>query len=75
MGSRLLTIEQFISYLCETNMTPYLKSICNLLSKKPQALDVMLLFTSPASILRPLCQFLDNWQYDGDQGVILHDFG
>ncbi|KAF2490783.1 Med5-domain-containing protein [Lophium mytilinum] len=67
-GAIVLALTEFISYLCDTNMTPYLKSISNLLSKKPQALDVMLLFTSPASILQPLCGFLDNWQYDGDQG-------
>jgi mediator of RNA polymerase II transcription subunit 5 len=49
-------------------MTMYLKTICNLLSRKPQVLDVMLQFTSPASILRPLCQFLEEWRYEGDQG-------
>jgi mediator of RNA polymerase II transcription subunit 5 len=49
-------------------MTMYLKQICNLLSKKPQAMDVMLQFTSPARIVRPLCQFLDEWHYDSDQG-------
>jgi mediator of RNA polymerase II transcription subunit 5 len=49
-------------------MTMYLKQICNLLSKKPQAMDVMLQFTSPARIVRPLCQFLDDWHYDSDQG-------
>lgn len=31
-------------------------------------MDVMLQFTSPASILQPLCQFLDDWHYDNDQG-------
>jgi mediator of RNA polymerase II transcription subunit 5 len=49
-------------------MTMYLKTICNLLSKKPQAMEVVLQFTSPASILRPLCQFLEEWRYEGDQG-------
>jgi mediator of RNA polymerase II transcription subunit 5 len=49
----------------------YLKQICNLLSKKPQAMDVMLQFTSPARIVRPLCQFLDDWHYDSDQGEFL----
>lgn len=46
----------------------YLKQICNLLSKKPQCMDIMLQFASPASILQPLCQFLDDWHYDNDQG-------
>ncbi|KAF2709359.1 Med5-domain-containing protein [Pleomassaria siparia CBS 279.74] len=68
VGAVVGAVTEFISHLCDTQMTMYLKTICNLLSKKPQALDVMLQFTSPASILRPLCQFLDEWRYDGDQG-------
>jgi mediator of RNA polymerase II transcription subunit 5 len=45
-----------------------LKPICNALSRKPQSLDVMLQFTSPISILQPLCQLLDAWRYEDDQG-------
>ncbi|ORX92901.1 mediator complex, subunit Med5 [Clohesyomyces aquaticus] len=67
-GAIVGAVTEFVSHLCETQMTMYLKTICNLLSRKPQALDVMLQFTSPASILRPLCQFLDEWRYEGDQG-------
>ncbi|OCK81468.1 Med5-domain-containing protein [Lepidopterella palustris CBS 459.81] len=77
-GAIVGAVTEFISHLCETQMTMYLKTICNLLSKKPQALDVMLQFTSPASILRPLCQFLDEWRYDGDQGeyqLVYDEFG
>jgi mediator of RNA polymerase II transcription subunit 5 len=59
---------QFIAHLCETQMTMYLKQLSGLIFKKSQAMDVMLQFTSPASILRPLCQFLDDWHYDSDQG-------
>ncbi|KAF2178098.1 Med5-domain-containing protein [Zopfia rhizophila CBS 207.26] len=67
-GAIVGAVTEFISHLCETQMTMYLKTICNLLSRKPLALDVMLQFTSPASILRPLSQYLDEWRYDGDQG-------
>lgn len=49
-------------------MTMYLKQLSSLLFKKPQALDVILQFTSPTSILRPLCQTLDDWHYDSDGG-------
>jgi mediator of RNA polymerase II transcription subunit 5 len=63
-----LISSQFISHLCETQTTMYLKQLSSLIFKKPQAMDVMLQFTSPASILRPLCQFLDEWHYDSDQG-------
>ncbi|KAF2004849.1 Med5-domain-containing protein [Amniculicola lignicola CBS 123094] len=67
-GAIVLAVAEFIGHLCETQMTMYLKTICNLLSRKVQALDIMLQFTSPSSILRPLCQFLEEWHYDGDQG-------
>jgi mediator of RNA polymerase II transcription subunit 5 len=59
---------QFIAHLCDTQMTMYLKQLSSLLFKKPQAMDVILQFTSPASILQPLCQCLDDWHYESDQG-------
>jgi mediator of RNA polymerase II transcription subunit 5 len=59
---------QFIAHLCDTQTTMYLKQLSSFLFKKPQAMDVILQFTSPASILRPLCQCLDDWHYDSDQG-------
>lgn len=52
----------------------YLKQLSCLIFKKPQAMDVMLQFTSPASILRPLCQFLEDWHYDSDQGQFSVDY-
>ncbi|KAF1835064.1 Med5-domain-containing protein [Decorospora gaudefroyi] len=67
-GAIVGAVTDFISHLCDTQMTMYLKQICCLIFKKPQAMDIMLQFTSPASILRPLCQFLDDWHYDNDQG-------
>jgi mediator of RNA polymerase II transcription subunit 5 len=48
-----------------------LKSICNALSGKPQLLDVTMQFTSPASVLQPLCTLLDAWRYEDDQGKYL----
>jgi mediator of RNA polymerase II transcription subunit 5 len=59
---------KFITHLCQTQMTMYLKQLSGLLFKKPRAMDVILQFTSPASVLRPLCQFLEDWHYDSDQG-------
>ncbi|EMD68367.1 hypothetical protein GGP41_003418 [Bipolaris sorokiniana] len=67
-GAIVAAIADFISHLCDTQTTMYLKQLCCLIFKKPQAMDVMLQFTSPASILRPLCQFLEDWHYDSDQG-------
>ncbi|KAF1849615.1 Med5-domain-containing protein [Cucurbitaria berberidis CBS 394.84] len=67
-GAIVGAVAEFISHLCETQMTMYLKQISCLVFKKPQSMDVMLQFTSPASILEPLCRFLDGWHYDSDQG-------
>lgn len=67
-GAIVGAVTDFISHLCETQTTMYLKQISCMIFKKPQAMDVMLQFTSPASILQPLSQFLDDWHYDSDQG-------
>ncbi|KAF1973144.1 mediator of RNA polymeras-like protein II transcription subunit 5 [Bimuria novae-zelandiae CBS 107.79] len=66
-GAIVTALTDFISHLCDTQMTMYLKTLCNALSKKTQALDVILQFTSPASVLRPLCSYLDSWRYESDQ--------
>lgn len=55
-----------------------LKALCSQVAKKPLSLDVMLLFEKPATILRPLCEVLDDWQYDEDQGEyqpVYEEFG
>lgn len=44
-----------------------LKNICNALSRRPQALDVMLLFRSTRQILQPLCALLDSWHWDEEE--------
>jgi len=46
-----------------------LKSACNFILSTKQALDVIMQFTSPTSILLPLCNYLDAWSYDDDQGM------
>lgn len=45
-----------------------LKTICNSLSRRPLALDIIMQFCSPVSVLQPLCSLLDGWRYDDDQG-------
>jgi mediator of RNA polymerase II transcription subunit 5 len=47
-----------------------LKTIAGFLARKPSSLDVMLLFSKPASILQPICNLLDTWRYDEDQGAM-----
>lgn len=45
-----------------------LKTICNSLSRRPQALDVIMLFRNTKQVLQPLCSLLDSWRWDEDQG-------
>ncbi|KAH0556049.1 hypothetical protein GP486_006012, partial [Trichoglossum hirsutum] len=56
-----------IHNLCTTKETMLLKTIAGFLARKPSSLDVMLLFSRPASILQPICHLLDTWRYDEDQ--------
>ncbi|KAL1639688.1 mediator complex subunit [Diplodia intermedia] len=66
-GAIVGAMTDIIRNLCATRETMSLKTICNTLSRKPRSLDVMLQYTSPASILQPLCQLLDSWKNDEDQ--------
>ncbi|KAF2085903.1 mediator of RNA polymeras-like protein II transcription subunit 5, partial [Saccharata proteae CBS 121410] len=67
-GAIVGAVTEIIRNLCTTKETMSLKTICNSLSRKPRSLDVMLQYTSPASILQPLCQLLDAWKNEEDQG-------
>ncbi|KAL9124506.1 MAG: hypothetical protein Q9217_006168 [Psora testacea] len=61
-------IVDIMHSLCANNDTMTLKGICNSLSRRPMALDVMLLFTQSDTLLRPFCHILDHWQDHEDQG-------
>ncbi|KKA25603.1 Mediator of RNA polymerase II transcription subunit 5 [Rasamsonia emersonii CBS 393.64] len=61
-------VTEVIHSLCNQKETVTLKTICNSLSRRPQVLDVILLFRSPKTILQPLCSLLDAWRWDEDQG-------
>ena len=55
-----------------------MKMLCSQLAQKPQTLDILLLFERLPTILEPVCQLLDNWQYEEDQGEyqpIYEEFG
>jgi len=45
-----------------------LRNICSFLARKPSSIDVMFLFVKPAELLEPLCDLLDTWRYEEDQG-------
>lgn len=67
-GAIVGAITEVMHNLCSQKETITLKTICNSLSRRPQALDVILLFRSPKTVLQPLCSLLDNWRWDEDQG-------
>lgn len=55
-----------------------LKTLCSQLARNPSSLDIMLLFNKPTSFLQPICELLDSWRYDEDQGEyqpVYEEFG
>ncbi|ODH38206.1 hypothetical protein ACO22_02480 [Paracoccidioides brasiliensis] len=67
-GAIAAAITEVMHSLCSRKDTMTLKNICNALSRRPQSLDVMLLFISSSTILQPLCSLLDAWKWDEEQG-------
>lgn len=67
----LTSMFQVIRTLCEAKETLPLKTVCTSLARKPKSLDVMTSYNSPAVILRPVCQLLDSWHYEEDQGKVI----
>ncbi|EZF26546.1 hypothetical protein H103_01299 [Trichophyton rubrum CBS 288.86] len=61
-------IAEVMHNMCLRKDTMTLKGLCNSLSRRPQTLDIMLLFKSPQAILQPLCALLDSWKWEEDQG-------
>lgn len=64
--------------LCTNHETMSLKTLCSQLARNPLNLDVLLLFDKTTTILNPLCQLLDNWSYEDDQGEyqpVYEEFG
>ncbi|KAI9701579.1 MAG: mediator complex subunit [Candelina mexicana] len=77
-GAIVAALTQIIQNLCYTKETMLLKAICSSLSRRPLSLDVMLLFTSSSDLLLPICQVLNNWKFEEDQGEyqpVYEDFG
>ncbi|RKF60016.1 Mediator of RNA polymerase II transcription subunit 5 [Erysiphe neolycopersici] len=78
VGAISTAIVEVISKLCSNKETMALKTLCCRLVRKPSSLDVLLLFDKPNTILQPICDLLDNWRYDEDQGEyqpVYEEFG
>ncbi|KAI9801264.1 MAG: mediator complex subunit [Piccolia ochrophora] len=77
-GAVVGAVLEIVHNMCSNKDTMSLKTICVSLARRPLSLDVMLLFSSPTSILRPICQLLDMWRYEDDQGEyqpVYEEFG
>jgi len=55
---------------CEQRNTMPLRNICNFLTRKPKNVDFILLYAKPSEFLESLCELLDSWKYEEDQGKI-----
>ncbi|EXV05044.1 mediator complex subunit 5 [Metarhizium robertsii] len=78
VGAVCQALVEVMRQLCNNKETMSLKLLCSQLAQKPQILDILLLFEKLPSILDPLCQLLDNWRYEEDQGEyqpIYEEFG
>ncbi|KAI1002732.1 Mediator of RNA polymerase II transcription subunit 5 [Podosphaera aphanis] len=78
VGAVSQALAEVIAKLCSNKETMALKTICSKLSRKSSSLDVMLLFCKPISILQPICDLLDHWHYDEEQGEyqpVYEEFG
>lgn len=67
-----------LGQLCSNKETMTLKLLCSQLARNPLNLDVLLLFDKTHNILTPLCELLDNWRYEDDQGEyqpVYEEFG
>ncbi|KAJ0162233.1 Mediator of RNA polymerase II transcription subunit 5 [Colletotrichum tanaceti] len=77
-GAVCQALTEVLGQLCRNKETMSLKLLCSQLAQKPLSLDVMLMFEKPATILHPLCDLLDSWKYDEDQGEyqpVYEEFG
>lgn len=78
VGAVCQALVEVITRLCASKETITLKQFCSQLAKKPLSLDTILLFEKPVTILHPLCDLLDNWSYDEEQGEyqpVYEEFG
>ncbi|KAG9240533.1 mediator complex, subunit Med5 [Calycina marina] len=78
VGAISQALAALIGKLCRNKDTPSLKSICTKLARNGTHLDAMLIFEKSYTILQPVCEVLDNWHYEEDQGEyqpVYEEFG
>ncbi|PHH55949.1 Mediator of RNA polymerase II transcription subunit 5 [Ceratocystis fimbriata CBS 114723] len=78
VGAVCQALVEVFGQLCANRDTSLLKTLCSQLARQPRALDVIQLFEKPVTLLQPLCNLLDGWKYDEDQGEyqpVYEEFG
>lgn len=60
-------IVEMINHHCMSKDTMSLKTVCNILIKPTSDIDIVMQYTTPATLLAPLCSLLHNWVHDQDQ--------
>ncbi|KAK0313445.1 hypothetical protein LTR01_001701 [Friedmanniomyces endolithicus] len=66
-GAVSLCIVGLIGTLCTSKDTMSLKSVCSILIKQVENMDIVLQYTQPTTLLVPLCMLLKDWVHDQDQ--------
>ncbi len=66
-GAVSLCIVDLIGSLCASKDTMSLKSVCNILIKHVENMDIVMQYTQPTPLLVPLCMLLKDWVHDQDQ--------
>ncbi|KAL7925274.1 mediator complex, subunit Med5 [Trichoderma austrokoningii] len=78
VGAVCQALVELLRQLCHNKDTMSLKLLCSQLVQRLQCLDILLLFEKLPTILEPICQLLDGWRYEEDQGEyqpVYEEFG
>ncbi|KAI5297248.1 mediator complex subunit [Ascosphaera atra] len=63
-----VALTDALKHFCEKNDATSLKRICVAVAKRPQVLDVIMLFNQPTDFLGPLNSLLCSWEWRGSGG-------
>lgn len=63
---------------CTSGETGHLKDMAVAFLRKPDALNVLIMFSEPSYVLSPVCRMLDDWSWEDNQGEsqpVYEEFG
>ena len=77
-GAIATGLVEIMHSMCTGHDTMTLKSICNALSRRPGAIDILVLFVPAEQLLQPFCTLLNEWpdnEEGGEQQPVYDEFG